>query len=175
MDSVVKTILYCYPYLDDIASGIEEVAEYKAIISHCNACKTMEQVKKVMNLYEDAKFLRKLKKFVEKTLLTLTESERTAIQIKYFKSKKTFDGSERTFYRQAQRSFEKIVRYASSRGVSVQWFMRNCYHLHCIRNAYKNIVKREKQLEELKQKRKCENKQTLLSNRIKTKTNKLAA
>ena len=159
MDSVIKTILYCYPYFDEVADGICELAFYKATSSHCNSAKTLQQIERVKNLYEDAKFLRRLKNFVKQALLQLTDYERAIIGCKYFKLNSTIlkTKSRRTYYRQQQKAFEKIIAFAKTYGLSEKWFMKNCYQIHCMRNVYNRILKSEKQRQENLQK-KLENK-----------------
>lgn len=146
MHSVVKTILYCYPYFNEVADDIEELALYKAVSSHCDSSKTLAQVERVINLYEDAKILRKLKFFVEEALCELTDYEKAIVSSKYFKDKRVLiiNKSKRTYYRQQQRAFEKLVAYAKRRGISEQWFIKNCYGIDCVKNVYLRILKKER-------------------------------
>lgn len=147
MDLTTKTIFYCYPEYEDMVKSLQKLIFYKAIGSHSNSYKTMEQVQKIIRLNSAVDLLKQLKLLVEEILERLTYPEQELVKIRYFNKPKGTNKAyyTRTYYRNQLRLEKKLEGILSEYGIDEVWFKKNCSDIHFLRERYNQLLRQKQQ------------------------------
>lgn len=123
MENYTKVVLYAYPFLRTVGKDYETHIRNRALLSYVSGMRTEDLAE-----YLAAEILRKeklewLKEVVERTLLKLSDEERTLVAIRYFGKRRknrakigTTERKEKTRGKSARMYFRRQLRLGNKIG-----------------------------------------------------------
>lgn len=130
----VKTLLYSYPKIEEMAQAVGCGAENKAALSYRGVEDALKAAERVAEEIVMSKKLYLLKEKIDKALLGLSEKEAFLLEYKYFRRKEYLKGkylgfvlncSQRSYFRMQNALLSKISLRLFAAGLSKEKFLND--------------------------------------------------